>query len=139
MGDVRGPARENPDCANWLGDFAEDVLFDAFGAVQKMPKNFVGYDFICRNGYKIDAKSCCYSEKYDRWKFDIRGNDIADYIICIGFDNRRSLEPVRVWIIPNAEFRCKTGITIHSKSGYNKYMIDINNIRNVCKSKKESI
>lgn len=106
------PLSQNKQCSAYLGvHIAERVLANAFGSVEKTKYGFPGYDFICGKGYKIDAKSCCRQKtigKSDRWKFHIAKNNIADYFLCLAFDNRSDLEPEHVWIIPG---RCVSHAT----------------------------
>lgn len=95
---------ENKDCSLYLGvHIAENVLSRYFKDVQKMPLNNPGYDFVCSRGYKIDAKSSCLhtepGHKQGIWSFGIRKNQVADYFICLAFDNRTDLNPLHVWLI----------------------------------------
>lgn len=97
------PLGENKDSSKYLGEvIAERLLPAYFKDVKRMPQNNPGYDFICANGYKIDVKSSCraFAAGYNRWVFNIRHNLVADYFLCIAFDNRTSLTPVHVWLIP---------------------------------------
>ncbi len=98
------PIEEARDSSVWLGCFiAERALSGFFDDITRMPPNNPGYDFICGKGYKIEAKSSClYHGPYGnpRWSFGIRKNRIAEYFLCLGFDDRSSLEPLHVWLIP---------------------------------------
>jgi hypothetical protein len=100
----RQPMNENKKCASFLGiHVAERVLSYIFKHIQKMPNNNPGYDFICGRGYKVDAKSSCrhhIPHHADGWLFHIRKNQIADYFLCLAFDNRESLTPEHIWLIP---------------------------------------
>ncbi|MCK5027433.1 MAG: hypothetical protein KAS07_03365 [Candidatus Pacebacteria bacterium] len=84
---------------------AERVLSKVFKDVQEMPYGYKGYDFICNKGKKIDVKSSCiYIDKRGNrsgtWSFCIKKNKIADYFLCIAFDNREDLNPLHIWLIP---------------------------------------
>lgn len=99
------PMSENKYCSSFLGIYlAETILSRYFDHIIKMPHNNPGYDFICGKGKRIDAKSSCLNygvRGNPRWKFHIDRNKVADYFLCMGFDNRDSLEPMHVWLIPS--------------------------------------
>jgi hypothetical protein len=67
-----------------------------------MPINNPGYDFKCVNNHFIDVKSSCKntSRKTSQWSFTIDYNTIADFFLCIAFDNRDDLNPQHLWMIP---------------------------------------
>lgn len=131
------PPDQNHECSLWLGNIAESILMEAFGAIERMPPGNRGYDFICKNGYKIDAKSSCLLKKAKVWQFDINKNDIADYFICLGFDNRKSLIPTKVWLIKGELVRGRMCIAMGKhKSKWDVYLRDINKIQNICNIKK---
>lgn len=93
---------ENKDCAPYLGVYvAERVLSSVFKNVERMPYNNPGYDFICGNGFLIDVKASTTRERGD-WLFTINQNKIADYFLCIAFDNRTDLNPLYLWLIPGS-------------------------------------
>lgn len=100
------PMAEAKDSASYLGvHISEHVLSNFFDHVKRMPLNNPGYDFICGRGYKIDAKSSCLQHPGDSvpaWRFSIRKNKIADYFVCLAFDNREDLRPQHIWVIPAA-------------------------------------
>lgn len=99
------PMAEAKECATYLGIYvAEKVLSQAFENVTRMPMGNPGYDFICEKGRKVDCKSSClqyYGTRNGMWRFNITHNKIADYFLCIGFDDRTNLNPMHVWMIPN--------------------------------------
>jgi len=67
----------------------------------KMPYGNPGFDWLCKNGAKIDNKgSClCYIEVGSpRWEFGIYYNNIADWFVLSAWDSRDSLNPLHVWI-----------------------------------------
>lgn len=116
---INRPASEAKDCANYLGVYiAERVLSKFFDRIERMPVNNPGYDFICGKGFKIDAKSACIHHaskwKVPRWCFHIYRNVIADYFLCLAFDDRESLEPQHVWLIPGKIVNHLSGFAIPS-------------------------
>jgi len=112
----RRPMREAKDCASYLGiHVAERVLSKFFGHIERMPPNNPGYDFVCGKGFKIDCKSACIcfiNHKYPTWKININKNELPDFFLCIGFDNREDLTPLHVWLIPGADVNMFEGIGI---------------------------
>jgi len=94
---------KNKKCSMFLGcHVAERVLGYVFKNVERMSFNNPGYDFICNKGKKIDVKSTClYNNHYI---FIINYNKIADYFLCIGFDNRENLNPQHIWLINSNDF-----------------------------------
>jgi hypothetical protein len=100
------PMSENKECSRYFGEYiAERVLSKTFEHVVKMPHDNPGYDFICNKGHKIDVKSsvlhlyggCTNSWS---WVFKIKLNQIADYFLCLAFDDRSNLNPRHMWLIP---------------------------------------
>jgi hypothetical protein len=112
------PLAEARDSPCYLGVFvAEKALSEFFDNIQRMPYGNPGYDFLCGKGYKIDVKSACRHNHFkegweDFWPFHIRQNKIADYFLCLGFDNLTSLNPEHVWLIPGHVVNRKMGIAI---------------------------
>lgn len=118
---------ENKSCALYLGVvIAEKVLSKVFKDVKQMPPNNKGYDFKCKKGMCVDVKSSVlhkdkkYINYQGHWLFRVRKNKIADYFLCIAFDNRKDLNPLHIWLIPGKEINNKTGIGI-SKSKLHKW------------------
>ena len=101
------PMSENKECSSYLGvHIAERVLSAVFQNVERMPNGNPGFDFICAKGKKVDVKSAClcYSEhRSPYWHFKINRNTTADAFLCIAFDNRESLTPIHIWLIPANE------------------------------------
>ena len=90
------PMSKNKACAAYLGIFvAEGVLHNVFVNVERMPYGHKGYDFICSKGMKIDVKSGCITNR-GAWAFTINKNTIADYFLCLAFDNRDDLNPMHM-------------------------------------------
>jgi hypothetical protein len=98
------PMSENKECASYLGcHVAERVLSKTFKDVEVMRHGNPGYDFICNKGKKIDVKASCIRvnrNALEHWAFGINRNGIADYFLCIAFDNRKNLNPLHMWLLP---------------------------------------
>lgn len=112
----RRPLAQAKDSAPYLGvHIAERVLSGFFDHMEKMPYGHPGFDFICGKGYKIDIKSSCEQlyKQYTRWNFHIFNNNVADYFLCIAFNNRKSLTPIHVWLIPSKEVNDKLNFKIY--------------------------
>lgn len=110
----KGGAATNPDCPVFLGCvIAERVLSKVFKNVKTMPTGNKGFDFICGKGFKIDVKSSCFMKhRPNQWRFRIRQNKIADYFLCLAFDNRDDLIPQRIWLFPSANVSQMESVTI---------------------------
>ena len=125
----------NTECSMYLGvDIAENVLSKVFNDVEVMPPNNPGYDFICNKGKKIDVKSACLRDTYTAWNFSIKYNTVADYFLCIAFDNRKDLNPLHIWLIPGNLINKNSGKTISESTLYkwNKYELDITKTIECC-------
>lgn len=124
----------NTKSSVFLGcDIAEKVLSKVFKNVKVMPFGNPGFDFTCNKGKKIDVKSSCMRKNHN-WVFKIRKNTIADFFLCIAFDNRKSLTPLYLWLIPSNEVkdRMTAGIcptTIHK---WDKFKLDISKTLQCC-------
>ena len=94
--------RNNKNCCTYFGiHIVERILSHIYSNVERMPYNNPGFDFICGKGYKVDIKSGCLREdQYNRWLFHINKNTLADYFLCVAFDNRENLNPKHIWLIP---------------------------------------
>lgn len=136
------PMSKNRECSSFLGvHVAERVLSEVFKDVQKMPMNHPGYDFICNRGMKIDVKSSTThttQRPVDSWSFDINGNAIADYFLCIAFDNRDDLNPLHIWLIPGNAVNDKLtiGISATTIAKWDTYALCIENAARCCDSMK---
>lgn len=110
------PMNINKECAAFLGVYiAEEMLSHVFKHVERMPYGNPGYDFKCSKGYLVDAKCSCRRHskiRADQWSFAIRKNCIADYFLCLAFDNREDLNPEHVWLIPGGTVNHLTGLRI---------------------------
>lgn len=121
------PMSENRDSPSFLGIYvAERVLSNVFKNVVKMRYGNPGFDFVCGKGFKIDVKSACLIPRHGRrkddiyhaWSFTINKNQIADYFLCIAFDDRKNLNPAHVWLFPGHLINTKYNIQIASGPGW---------------------
>jgi hypothetical protein len=106
-----------PGSPAYLGNLSERILYHYFNEVQRMPYSNPGYDFTCKMGFKIDAKSSCRRKdprpgRKNSWNFGINKNKIADYFICLAFRDRESLEPEHIWLIPGKEINHLVSLSI---------------------------
>ena len=100
---INRPLSEAKETPAYLGVYvAERALSKFFDNIQRMPTNNPKFDFLCGRGFKIDVKSSCLrrGERKACWEFEIKRNEIADYFLCLAFDNREDLNPMHVWLIP---------------------------------------
>jgi len=136
------PMGENKACAQYLGvHVAEQVLSKVFKDVKKMPYGNPGYDFICGGGHKIDVKSSCRrhpKKNVDHWMFIFNKNKIAEYFLCLAFDNRQDLNPEHIWLIPAGDVNDKTGMTISETrlKKWNRYEQSIDKVISCCDAMK---
>jgi len=108
-----GSSKTNKECSAFLGvHVAEGVLSKIFQNVTRMRNGNPGYDFLCSKGYRIDVKSATKMKSCNSWQFNINKNRIADYFLCLAFDNRENLNPEHLWLIPAAIVNNKKGVTI---------------------------
>jgi hypothetical protein len=131
---------ENKSCPKYLGEvIAERVLAGLFEHVEKAPMNNPGWDFICGKKKRIDCKSSClrhgtYSNSY--WSFHICKNIICDYFLCLAFDDRDSLNPLHVWLIPGELINDKKSISITNTDmslvKWKQYEKPIDNVLTCC-------
>ena len=100
------PLLESGDSSSYLGvhigerKIARIILPMILGNVKKeMVYGNPGFDFIVE-GYKEDIKVDIKSRKLsdNRWSFMIRHNNISDYFLLIGFDNRENLYCMHIWL-----------------------------------------
>jgi len=112
----------NKKCSVFLGCYvAERVLSHVFKEVERMPFNNPGFDFICNKGFKIDVKSSCLRIN-NQYNFNINQNEIPDYFLLIGFDNRVDLNPQRIWLIKgNLLNKLKSVTILNNVNGLSKY------------------
>jgi len=133
---------ENKQCSSYLGvHVAERVLARTFKDVEVMPYGHKGYDFICNKGMKIDVKAACIFRKSSKgcsWLFKLKRNKIADYFLCIAFDNRENLNPLYLWLLPAHKFNHLTSTTISTStiSKWDDYVIDVSMVTKTCENIK---
>jgi len=128
------PFNENRRCGMYLGvHIAERVLSHVFKNVERMPINNPGYDVICNHKKKIDIKSSC-QRGGGGWSFGIRNNIIADYFLCLAFDNREDLNPLHVWLIPGCKISHLKGLSINQGTinKWDEYALDISKTSECC-------
>ena len=122
---------ENKECSAYLGVYrTERLLRHLFNDVEVMPYGHKGYDFICNNGWKVDAKSSCIRKNRNDWVFNINYNTEADYFFCVAYDNRQDLNIIHVWMLPGDKFNHLTTAsisksTIHKWDEYKKSIDDV--------------
>lgn len=112
---------------------AERVLSYVFKDVEVMPYGNPGYDFTCNKGKLIDAKSSCI-RKDGSWMFSIRRNIVADFFICLAFDNRKDLTPLHAWMIPGNKLNHlkTTSISQSTIHKWDEYRLDLSKISACC-------
>lgn len=129
----------NKKCGVYLGVFiAEQLLSNVFNGVQKMPLCNPGFDFICNNNKRIDVKSSATGDKNGYWIFGIKKNKVADYFLCIAFDNRDDLNPQHVWMIPGDVINhlAATKISKSTADKWSRYEISLCEIVASCNDMK---
>ena len=130
------PLNENKECSAYLGvHIAERVLSYVFKNVKRMPYRRPGYDFICNHGKKIDVKSACLRRtQYPRWGFKIKRNTIADFFLCLAFDNREDLTPLHVWLLPGNKFAHLSAASIAPSTihKWDEYALDTSKVNECC-------
>lgn len=116
---------DNKECPLYLGvHVAESMLADMFDEVERMPNGHPGYDFICSKNKKVDVKAATSRTLKGKWVFATRGNIEADYFLCVAYDDRETLNPLHMWLIPSSEVTTKSITITHvSLKKYEKYII----------------
>lgn len=128
------PMGENKECPQYLGiHVAEKVMRHVFNDVDVMPRGNRGYDFVCNHGKLIDVKSSCLDAR-GGWQFNIRRNTVANYFLCIAFDNRKDLNPLYIWLIPGDKVNHLRGTsicpgTVHK---WDHYKLDVDRVSSCC-------
>lgn len=153
------PMSENKDCTAYFGEWiANNYVSKIFVDINIMPYGNSGYNWICKNGLKIDHKASCLIRKREvigefktwlgwvGWTFAIKHNNIADIFILSGWDNRDSMTPLFVWalrshdIIRGKEFweRQSLSVSFSSKGlgEFRFYQIDnkLEKLKRICDS-----
>jgi hypothetical protein len=129
----------NKESATYLGSIAEIILSHIYQDVRVMPRGNHGYDIICNKDFLIDIKSSAIGDKYGYWTFGITHNLIADYFLCIAFNNREDLNtPAHLWMIPGYVINHLDNAKI-SKSTIDKwseYELSLDKLTTCCNSRK---
>lgn len=136
---------DNKNCSSYLGVVVgERLCKHLFNDVQVMPIGNPNFDIICNRGKKIDVKTSSTYMKIGRhpyWIFHINKNKIADYFICVAFDNRTDLNPLHMWMIPGKDVNDKIGISIAETKihKWDKYKMDLCNAKICCDTMKNIV
>jgi hypothetical protein len=140
------PYNQNKNCTLYLGiNIAEKVIARLFKNYEHVSSiNHPGYDFICNLNKKIDVKSGCLTNvnklKSQGWQFRINRNVIADYFLCVGFDDREKLNPVHIWFIPGEGVNNRYVLTISNSdkvlSKWARYEKDVESLQECCETMK---
>ena len=141
---IHTPLEEAKDCGAWLGvHIAERVLSTFFDHMERMPVGNKGFDYMCGKGFKIDVKASCLRKgKWGNpfWGFSPDRNMMADYFLCIAFNNRNELEPMHIWLIPGNRINNQfTFVVTNSKIGLEKwsqYEKPLGNVISCCNKMK---
>lgn len=144
---IFGPMSENEGCADYFGKYIGEELFKRFLStifehVEHMNYKNKGFDFICKNPrqefiniyqhlmlernkeYRIQLKMKCLVDQGRYWKFWIEHNNIIDYFILVGWDNREYLNILHIWIfhkdniVKEEKFWKRDSVTITNKPEY---------------------
>ena len=129
------PMSENKECSSYLGVYiVEGVLGNVFKDVKVMPYGNPGYDVVCNRDKKIDFKGACVMKSRNSWQFNIDRNVIADYFLCLAFDNREYLNPLHVWLIPGdvVNHLTKAVISTSTINKWDDYKLDIDKVLACC-------
>ena len=132
------PMKDNRQCSSFLGvHVAERVLSKIFKDVVRMPYGHSGYDIVCNRGKLVDSKASCkrYQQgRYPLWQFNIKKNKIADFFLLLAFDNRESLSPLHLWMIPGAIINDRDSVSISVKNvhKWDAYALPIDKVVSCC-------
>lgn len=130
---------DNKSSSVYLGSIAEVILSNIYTNVQVMPNGNHGFDIICNRNFKIDIKSSATGDK-GHWVFAINKNQIADYFLCIAFNNRDDLyNPAHLWMIPGHKINHLTAISIYKTTinKWNEYELSLDKLVACCDNAKE--
>ena len=132
------PMSENKECSSHYGVYInEGVIKLYFNNVEVMPYGHPDYDFICKNGWKIDGKSSFTGDK-GHWKFNIKRNTTTDYFFCVAYDNRKDKNILHIWILPGHKFNhlVSTKISKNTIDKWSEYEQPIDKAIMCCDSMK---
>lgn len=142
---ISKPMNLNKSCTAYLGiHITEKLLSKVFKNVQQMPYGHKSFDFKCNKGMKIDAKSGIllfdknFPNHKGQWHFNIKRNKIADYFCCVAFDNRESLTPQHIWLIPANKINHlqKLNISKNKTKKWSEYEMNLNKTLECCNEMK---
>ena len=141
---ITHPMHESKRCSLYLGVcVAEKALSTFFQSTERMPHGNKGFDFLCGRKFKIDVKSGCFNEGGRYWGFHINKNIIADYFLCLAFNNRDDLNPQHVWLIPGNLISHLTGLSIRcgpkSLSKWSEYERPLDKVIACCSELREGV
>jgi hypothetical protein len=68
------------------------------------------------------------------WQFIIKKNPIAEYFLCLAFDNRDDLNPEHVWLIPASDVNDRVSISISETTlaKWDQYKLDVGKVSVCC-------
>lgn len=136
------PMSKNKECSSFLGvHVAENVLNHVYKTATMMPYGNRGYDFVCGHGMKIDVKSAVityHGRSHGKWIFPFKRNTIADYFLCIAFDDRKNLNPLHLWLVPGHVVNWSTGIcvSVSTVKKWDAYKLDLSKVVECCDGMK---
>lgn len=117
------PAEDSPECSLYFGIYiAENYIIRTFDNPIKMPPGNPGFDWICNKGLKIESKARCLRLDRNQFTFTIDWNNIADWFIFSGWNNRESLKPLFILafhkndIVRGKQFWKRDSLTITNTS-----------------------
>lgn len=123
---IHFPMLDNETCSYYVGIMGEReigriILPRILGTItEEMPPNYPGFDFIVDNNIKVNVKSACLIDigknMKSRWCYNIDYNEIADYFLCVAFDNREHLYCMHVWLFKRDDIVRKK--EIYKTSGF---------------------
>jgi hypothetical protein len=129
---IQQPLEENTECAHYLGTYIAErqygrkILPIIFGGIEKeMPYGNPQYDFIVKNGIKVDIKSCVLREPLKGWKGwepHVRWNKNTDYFVMLAFDDRENLNLFHIWVV-------EKNVIIRGREFYKRESIKITDTR----------
>lgn len=124
------PMEFNEYCTSYFGVYIgeqqlyKEYLLTIFEYVERKDYGNPGYDFLCKyprqefidrypqfklekeKEYKVQlGLRCLYypKDKSPFWNFFVRHNDIPDFFLYSGWDNRKSLQPIYHWFFHKDE------------------------------------
>jgi hypothetical protein len=138
------PMAESRKSPVFLGVYvAERALSKFFDHITRMPYGNPGYDFRCGRGFNIDVKCSTGGGTKGGWYFNIHKNCIADFFLCLAFDNRESLDPQHIWLVPGDILRDKNAFSItnspKSLEKWVKYERSLDRVNTCCDTMRSEV